>query len=248
MKINLNNFFKILLFSLFLGLFSFNNCYAQENKNILFISSYSYDWIPTSYILDGFNSNINVDDNVDFYFMDTKNVEYELAKENFSMIIESDYSKYEKYDVIVVADDNALDYVIKYRDKYFNNKPIVFLGINDIDKGIALANSDKNITGIIEKCYYDELVELAIKIYPNASNVYAVTDNTTTGIANRLQMQDIENNYPTLKFNYIDTTFLTRNEIINELASIDKNDILIYLNFLNCKHFYENFFFLFFFI
>ena len=58
--------------------------------------------------------------------------------------------RYHNYDLIISADDNALNFLIKYRNDLFGEIPVVFNGINNFSKTETMLQGWKHYTGIIE--------------------------------------------------------------------------------------------------
>ena len=108
----------------------------ESKKKVLFISSYSYDWVIVPHELDGYNSAINSETTTHYLFMDTKKVPYQkdsiFIKEFYSHILTL-REAHGEYDIIVVADDAALMFSLDYRDSLFKGIPIVFLGIDSYE-------------------------------------------------------------------------------------------------------------------
>lgn len=87
---------------------------------------------------------------------------------------------------MVVSDNFAFDFALKYRKQLFPDLPIVFCGYNnfrpDALKGIS------NITGINEKVNFAETVELAIRIQPAVRNLVFII---STGDASNKRMAEV---------------------------------------------------------
>ena len=63
---------------------------------------------------------------------------FQLHKEKF---------KNEQFDIVLVSDDDAFRYAIKYRSALFPGVPIVFCGVNNLN---SKQMENGNITGIVE--------------------------------------------------------------------------------------------------
>jgi hypothetical protein len=118
-------------------------------KRVLFLSSYSPSFETFFKQVEGLKSII--DENkvtLDIEFMDSKRFYTEENLTNFYVALKYKIENMDPYDVIIVGDDNALDFAVENRE-LFPEVPIVFLGINDIDKAKILS-LDSNIVGIYE--------------------------------------------------------------------------------------------------
>lgn len=69
-----------------------------------------------------------------------------------------------RHDLLIVSDNDAFDFAIRYRERLFPGLPIVFCGFNHFRpetlKGIT------NITGVNEEIDIGATVELALKVHP----------------------------------------------------------------------------------
>ena len=201
-----------------------------DTNTVLFISSYNYDWDSVPEELEGFGQTIDELTSVHYYFMNTKHISYEAAEENLTKAIADNPTFFLDVDCVVAADDNAFNFVMKNQATYFQNKPIVFLGINDVGKAYTAAKDD-NVVGIIEKGHYSETLDLAKEIYPKAETVLAITDNTATALSSRKQLEEAMIGKG-LTLNYLNTSEMTTEGIQETLENLDEHTILIYLNFI----------------
>ncbi len=84
-----------------------------------------------------------------------------------------------RFDVIILSDNDALDFMIKYRDDLFGKVPTVFCGINYFTesdlKGQTL------YTGVNETIDVQGTIEVALKLHPSTRNIFVINDATITG-------------------------------------------------------------------
>jgi len=133
---------------------------------------------------DAFNRTISefVDENgnrpeiyqFDMNFRRTSNIEaqYKLVEDYINTIFMSEFP-----DAIVTLDNQALDFVNKHYHEYFEGIPVVFSGLNFF-KDEMLSNIGDNATGIIEVIDPVPTVRLALKVYPNATKIFMICDDT----------------------------------------------------------------------
>ncbi len=116
------------------------------------------------------------------FWMDTKRKsskeeQFNTAKE-FTKLI-----KRFKPDLILLGDDNATNYV---GNQFLDTEiPIVFWGVNNTPVKYGLVDSlekpGHNVTGVYQKTYYKESLELLKKIVPHVKTFAVLSDDTTTG-------------------------------------------------------------------
>ena len=199
-----------------------------ENHRVLFISSYSYSWSTVPLQIEGIQSELESSVTLDIEFMDTKKIKMKMAEQITLEKIRYKQRNSGEYDAVIVGDDAALVFAMKYKKTLFKDTPIVFEGINNVEYAKKVSKNPL-VTGVIEKFSYKENLDFAKKIQPDAKKVVAIVDNTVTGVGEQQQFLAQENNYPELSFETINGSTLTKQQIIEKISKTDKDSILIYL-------------------
>lgn len=170
----------------FVFLFSTISLYAQlVPKDILLIHSYHRGYKWTDDISKVFEHRFEKqgDAYLTTVYMDTKKVAtplyldklFELYKEKF---------KDREFDLIVVVDNNALEFVTRYHEQLFKNLPVVFLGINNFDEAMIYKNSMRSFTtGVVEEVDIKKNIDLILKIHPDLEKLIVINDRSKTGYA-----------------------------------------------------------------
>ena len=208
MKSKLKRITTILLTLLF-ALCSFLPAYAAEgdkvtHPKVLFLSSYAYDWDSVPDQLAGVSSVLGTKAQMNYVFMDTKKHDYENVKGKVYEEIQTLIDLNGQYDAVILEDDAALDFALEYRNELFEDVPMVFEGINTHEKADR-AHEDPLITGLIEFFPYNDTIALAQELYPNATNIVGISDNTESGKGCTQRFYDEESNFPELQFSDINT-------------------------------------------
>ena len=155
------------------------NVFAKE---VLILNSYrqSFAWTKgeVSGILDTIKkSNIKIN----YYIedMNTKVFRPTLQREKNILCYLSNKYKNIKFDAIVVTDDNAINFVRKFKnEKIFKDAKVFFGGVNNLKLKDML---DKNIyAGLFEKKDPLKNLYLAKKLKPNLKTVYLFGDNSVS--------------------------------------------------------------------
>ena len=199
-----------------------------DEKRVLFLSSYSYAWDTVQIQIEGIKEGIGDGIVLDYEFMDTKRFSDEESQQVFYEGFKYRMQRVAPYDVVILGDDAALNFAVKYRDELFSGIPLVFEGINNTDYAIELAK-DPLITGVLEQLSFEKNIYFAKTLYPNAKRVVSILDNSVTGEAERKSFYKNAENYPDLDFFEINTSELTTDQLITTLSTIDNNTILIYI-------------------
>jgi PAS domain S-box-containing protein len=158
---------------------------AAPKKRVLIINSYHQGLSWTDDIVKGIASVLLQEEdgaNVELYFeyMDTKRY---YGERYFQKLHETFVEKYSKkrFDVLIVADNDALMFIQKYYASLFPNTPVVFCGINNYTD--SMIRDYPSFTGVVEDTDINSTIELVLKLHPRASEIVVVSDKTTTGIA-----------------------------------------------------------------
>jgi len=186
------------LVSLLLGLTVIDSLAAgQEPKRVFVVNSFNRGYTWTDNMLRGIDdafgsSGIKVETYVTF--MDMKRIpptpQYlskikELIKEGYKGV---------RFDAVLACDNDALEFMRKYRDELFPGVPVVFSSINDFD--VRMLDGRRDITGTSENTDYSGTIRIALKLLPATKNIVVVTDNTTTGKAHRSAVEKIRPDFP----------------------------------------------------
>ena len=222
-------YLKYIFFLLFL--FASINAYSIERKKILVLHSYhqGLKWtenvnIGIREVMDSLGNKFELD----YEYMDTKR---NSSKEYLDKITELYDLKLqrEKYDAIIVSDNNALSFVKENREKFFKNTPIVFCGINHFkDEMIEGLN---NITGVAEEVDWDGAIDLILRTRPNTKHLVVINDDkTTTARLNKLTLLDLEKKYESkLQFTYFEDQ--TVDELEENVSNIKGDTCILLLTF-----------------
>ena len=200
----------------------------QGKGRVLFISSYSYGWSTVQLQIEGIKAGIGQETALDYEFMDTKRVDDENSEQQFLEGLKYRLSKVEPYDVVILGDDAALYFAIKYQKQLFDGIPLVFEGINDEELALEAAK-DPMITGVIEKLSVENNIELGLRLLPDAVKVVAVLDDSITGAAERKSFYRYAEYYPEMEFTEINASQLTSDKLKQRLNQVGTSSILIYI-------------------
>lgn len=209
-----------------------SNVFASivHKDRILFISSYNSSFPVFFQQIEGIKSVLTDKNSIlDLEFMDSKRFYQKKNIDNFYNLISYKIKNNpEKYDAIIVGDDNAYDFAIKYQKEFFNDIPIVFFGVNNIQKALN-SKSKQLVTGIAEDVSSRDTLSAAINIYPKATKTLAIGDSTETSIQDVKSFYNQQKKFPNLKFSDINLSKLTTDDFKTKLRNIDNNTIVIFI-------------------
>ncbi len=209
---------------------SFFNMRASENKKVLFINSYNSEFPTFFNQVEGIQSvfgSSHID--LDIEFMDSKRF---IDPQNEALFL--NYLSYKlnhvaKYDVILVSDDNAFNFVLNYQDSLFQSIPIVFFGVNDAQLGMA-QNQNPWVTGVLETVSMKETLEIMLDLFPLADTLYAIVDKTPSGQGDLETFYSFQNAFSEVHFAELSLINSTFQEFSYRLQQIDKKNPVLLLS------------------
>ncbi|MDO5833639.1 MAG: EAL domain-containing protein [Lachnospiraceae bacterium] len=202
-----------------------------SNANVLYLSSYSRSFTTVPDQERGIQKVFDQYPGITLTeeFMDTRNYPAEGNLQNVYESLLYKYRNKDAFDAIILADDAALKFGLRYRDDLFKGSPMVFMCINDFDRARSAMNYH-DVTGNIEGFDLKGTIEVAAKLLPNADTVVAIYDDTDSGLGDFKRMKEIEADFPNYSFQYINTSMLYTDELVDQLECIGKNSIVLYLD------------------
>jgi len=199
---------------------------SKDKKHILVIHSYHQSFVWTDSISSGIESVLTPLENEieTFYeYLDSKRFVDPIFIKSFEQKYKLLCSKV-TCDAIIVSDNNALNFVIKNRNRFFKNIPIVFCGINNYKPELLMG--EKQVTGIAEYTAIDSTLMLMHKLHPDRK-ILVLNDKTVTGLANKAIIMDA---LPELEKNMvIEYSDNSNMKDIQEKVRNLSNDWIIYL-------------------
>lgn len=204
---------------------------AQESgqgKRILFISSYSYGWDTVQTQIEGIKAGVDENTTLDYEFMDTKRFRTDEWLNMFHDMLQYHLENTDPYDVVIVGDDAALQFAMEYREELFDDIPIVFEGVNDVEYAMKAAENPL-VTGILETLSVEKNIDMALQVNPEATKVVAILDDSVTGEAERKNFYSTAKEYPNLEFSEINSSELTTARLQKAISKVDDQTILIYI-------------------
>lgn len=224
--------YGVLIF--FVSIFLFFGIYRQvwaagEQGRVLFISSYSYGWDTVQLQIEGIKDGMSPNIVVDYEFMDTKRVDEEAASQLLYDRLLYTLPQVPPYDVIIVGDDAALQFAVKYRKELFDGIPIVFEGINNVQLAREMGEQDPLITGVVEVLSLEKNIELVLQLCPKTKNIIAILDDSLTGQTERENFYKAQELYPDLTFGEINVSEYTSVDLRTRLWQQGEDTVLFFI-------------------
>lgn len=200
--------------------------FAEEDKNekwnVLFISSYSSNFISFEDQVEGIKAGFKNNVNLRVEYMDINGYYNEQNEEKFYTLLKSSLENYKNYDAIIAGDDEALEFCLKYRNDIFDNIPIAFLGVQK-EEVLEEALKYEEVSGVREIESIEENLELIKKFHPDIENIIFLNDK------GEHFYEDIVNKNPNLNFKTIITRELSIYEFKKAINNLKDNTAIISL-------------------
>jgi signal transduction histidine kinase/ABC-type uncharacterized transport system substrate-binding protein/BarA-like signal transduction histidine kinase len=209
-------------------LFAQTSCCAAT-KNVLFINSYSYDFDTVPTVINGVKKELAGVASIHYLFMNTKYISVKMAEQLLAAQLDVQMKEF-RYDAVILGDDTAFDFAMRYRRKYFRDIPIIFEDINSEAKAQEAA-ADPQIAGLVETFPMRGTIELARTVMPEAKRVVVITDDTLSARGSVQQCHDAMKYFPGLAWETLDCSKLCTKRIVAKAASYGPETILIFTVF-----------------
>ena len=214
-------------FFLLFSILFLNFLQANELKEVLLIHSYHKGYIWTDDISKTIEKNFSSDKNIELttVYMDTKRIDDPSYLANLAKLYKQQFTN-RTFDLIIISDNNAFDFMELYYDSLFKNVPVLFCGINNYDKNMLDKLTFKNISGVAEEVDIEKNFELISRLHPNLKNLLIINDTSTTGYAVKKDLAKIIEKYKK-RFNieYIDN--LDISDLKTKVSKLEKSNSAI---------------------
>lgn len=152
-----------------------------SSKRVLVIHSYyqGYKWTDDENAgIESVLKNVVGTGNIHIEYMDTKKVFGDLYSQRLYEVYKLKYKNF-KFDIIIATDNNAYDFMRKYRDELFPGTPVVFCGVNYFQEGDIRKLT--RFTGVNEENDFRACIELILSLHPRTREIMFINEWTTTG-------------------------------------------------------------------
>ncbi|WPJ93968.1 ATP-binding protein [Coraliomargarita algicola] len=217
--------------SLFLLFFAIATAFATSpTQRILYLSSYHSEFTSAPGHFQAVTQLLNqANRELDVVYMDTKRrpmaERFPITYEHIRDKVESDGN----YDLILSSDDNALKFLLKYKDELLGTTPVIFFGIND-HQFAQLAVERADFSGILEQNSLYANAALAFDLFPDLDTLHVITDPTPSGQAQLKSLLYDLSPEIRARLQVEDLSHLSYNELAQQLKSYAKNDALLLLS------------------
>ncbi|HOW97381.1 MAG TPA: PAS domain S-box protein [Kiritimatiellia bacterium] len=202
-----------------------------QGKKVLVLCSYHYGMRWTDSICAGIRSVFDDPQGkwhvLQYEFMDAKRISSPEYFEELARLFAMKF-KPREFDVIIASDDDALSFLLQYRERLFESTPVVFCGVNYFQPEMLANQSD--ITGVVESFDLVATLDAALMLHPNAKLVYVVNDQSSTGRANNRRIEDVMPRYAE-RAHFRFTGPASMAELLEEIRGLPDNAVILLMTF-----------------
>ncbi|MEA3308807.1 MAG: GAF domain-containing protein [Chloroflexota bacterium] len=207
--------------------------YAQPSPppQVLLINSYHAGLSWTDDIVRGIEETLAENGSpVELYveYMDTKRLS---STEGYYQALATLYKhKYQnrEFDLILVSDNSAFDFITAYHEELFPAVPVVFCGLNFYEPEMLAA--EDLITGVVEAVDIRDNLDLMLSLHPRTEEIVVINDTTTTGQIYGDLLREIVPDYTDrVRFTFYDNP--DADELPQELPALSKHTLILLILF-----------------
>lgn len=207
-----------------------------NTKRVLVLYSYAPSFPTSGKILAGvlsaFGSNQPI---IDQEFLDSKRLWDEKSQTLSFHLLQHKYQHRPPYDLVITADDDALNFALQHKAELFPDAPLVFLGVNNIATA-QQASQRPDVTGVVEAASFAKTLELANRLFPKRTKVQLIVDPSVSGTADLNSILLLKPQFPQLNFVIQNLSTLSWDEFGNNLAHLGNSDMVVLLSAYHDKN------------
>ena len=236
--------FKVLIALVLISFCFFNAlpiAQGYQNPKVLVLNSYHQGFPWSDNLTNGIRSIIDFKDpDIDLHieYMDTKRRSDELYFKELDELYKSKF-KPDEFKVIIACDNDALDFLLKYRNALFPEIPVVFCGVNDFKD--SLIDGQKNITGVVEETDIRATLDTILKLQPGTRQITVINDAIGTGLASKHILLSFIQDYADIDFRFLEG--LDMSDVLKKVQDLPADSVVLLLpynrdksgNVISCK-------------
>jgi signal transduction histidine kinase len=202
----------------------------RSQKNVLILHSFHKKQGWSDGIDKGIESVFKKSDNsiqLSYEYMDSKRIFDNTHIENLYRLFRHKFVNH-KFDVAIVTNDPAFQFMLKYYSRLLPTTPVIFCGVSYFEEYALYGQV--NFTGILETIDIEETLNTAITINPNVKKAFVIVDKTPISIAVIQAFINILDRYSE-KISMYFTEDINMMELLDKVEALSSDSIAIIVNF-----------------
>lgn len=202
----------------------------RASRHVLVLNAYhpTYGW--TANIVAGVRAELDAMEDVDLAieFMDTKKIYTPEYAASLAALYAQKYAKI-RFDLIISSDDDALNFLLEYKDQLFPGVPAVFCGVNNYREGRLRGHA--GYTGVNEENNLDRSFELIAQQLPGTRRIVLLADKTATGVVWQKTLAARKPEWDR-RFAFTTLTDVTTEELTAQLRALPADAVVLWGAFM----------------
>lgn len=160
-------------------------------------------------------------------YLDTKRHPPARVRQAMLSLLKAKYAAHPP-ELVVVSDNNALDFMLSRPPDLLPSVPVVFCGINNFTP--EMLKGHPLVTGVVEKVDMAGTLELILRTRPKTQVIAVVSDVVPSGRLHRKELAAIIPRFQG-RVRFVDLAELTAGELTKRLAGLPRNSAVLLLSF-----------------
>jgi PAS domain S-box-containing protein len=213
----------------------------RPSPQILILHSYHVGYVWSDDITEGIRSTFRESGLVVHPHLEYLDVRRHPGPEHLPLLHDYYKQKFKdlRFDVIICADNAALEFLLKYHEELFPQTPVVFCGVEAMER--YHLSGEPLFTGVMEVTEHVPTLALALKLHPNTRRAVCITDYRPTLEAARSGTSHLHKAFPQLEFVFIDPESLTLADLLERVKTFPADSSIGLLDTLFRNRFGETF-------
>jgi len=162
-------------------------------------------------------------------YMDSKKIESENYFTELLNLYKKKFSS-RHYSAVIVADNYAYEFALKYHKELFPKTPIIFCGVENFNSKDINTDLKQYVTGVVEYKDIRKNLELIYQLFPATKMVYIISDNAYSSLVIKDQIIDESNNFQD-KFRVVFDNQIDFETIDDKIAKLPKHSAILFTSF-----------------
>lgn len=128
-------------------------------------------------------------------------------------------------DLIMATDNNAFDFLLKYKNVLFRSAPVVFGGVNNFSDASIRDRDD--FTGVIEVVSFRETLEVILRQFPDTKEIFVINDYLNSGRAWAVTIKQKQKPFED-KLRFIHNQNLSVEDLQEEIRSLKPGTVVLF--------------------
>ena len=199
---------------------------GEGPKHVLLLNSYHYgmDWTDgeTAGVQEVLGKSPGLVE-LHVEYMDAKRLRGDAEFENLRRFLEFKY-RGTRFAAILATDNDAFNFLRRYRDQIFPGVPVIFTGVNFFKDEMLAGVS--GFTGVVETFEGGQTLAAMRRLHPKVRRIVVILDATTTGKVFRQELDPMVAPFAgQLKFEFWDS--LTLSQLKERLPKLGKESLIL---------------------